>query len=443
MPSQQSDSVAQGRRKRSRRGLQEEAQEEISDDPVQTESEEEIDDAAPLPTDDSSAALDSATLNGLDELRSHTSRFNFRSYPIKVFEMYQWYYTDTAKPSQLRIPEHYYQRDMTAGWGEERASKYLQTVFAGQAGTPFILNILRKDARVVDGGHRLNALLGFKKNEVGMKVGSKVVYFKQLSEDDQAHFDDQNLTILEYKGIPLKDEIDIYIMLNSGLPFSHGEKLAAMQQVNDIIRVSARLLKLDGVDDLLGSFCRILGKDTAGKHAGRKNELLVATFCAYTLHFRKARAAPVLASMQETFVHTVCELGANHDPAPAPAAGPAPQAPAPGPVAADTAAAGAVADLMHKALVLFNSLAAAAPALPGLRTDFRRMLVCMVAAAEIADPDPDRFAAFLRAAVQPGRGSGLGLRRLLTSAATLDAAAVGRIAAGYAALRAAQAAADG
>ena len=358
--------------------------------------------------------------------------------------MYQWYYTDTAKNSQLTVPENYYQRDMTSGWNDESSAQYLKTVFAGQAPTPFVVNIKRKEARVVDGGHRLNALLRFKRNEIGMQVGSKRVLFNQLPETDQEHFDAQSLQILEFKNIPISDEIGVYIKLNSGLPFSFGEKLAAMVSINDVVKVGSLLINgrhrpaLPSFDTLSS----ILRKESSGKGCGRRNELMVSTFLAYNLHFRRALSrslhgpdASFFTSLGERFVQAVCGLN-----------GCAAVAVPHGQV---DAVCDEIAGLVGRVAALYAHVTSGddvgARARTG-QTAFRRLVVCMAAVTDIPDLDPDLFKRLLETVPagrdRAGRRS-QAVRRLLTSPVALNSASIARIAEAYEALRLAAATAAG
>ncbi len=257
------------------------------------------------------APLSPSVLEELTNLTSNKQRFNVRGYPMKVHDVDKWFYTNTFKPSKLIVPEHYYQRDKSSGWTSDQKGKYIRTVFAGQAATPFVINIKRTEARVIDGGHRIHTLLEFKKNQVYMLVGDQRVYYRQLNEGEKEHFDDQDLQMLEYKQLPLKDEINQYIMLNSGLPFSLGEKLASVHQVNNIVKTAYRLIhfKADRTMVIVNQMCSVLKRDSA-THKGRKNELLIATFCAYNLFFRlkslmaqpRDDAKPMFTTIAEQFV---------------------------------------------------------------------------------------------------------------------------------------------
>jgi hypothetical protein len=291
-----------------------------------------------------------------------------------------------------------------------------------------VINKLRQDARVVDGGHRLNALLQFKKSEVGMKVGSKYVLWSELDAFDQEHFNDQNLVVQEYKNVIIKDEVDIYIMLNSGMPFSPGEKLASMQHVNDLVKVSAQLVRHSPA--LMQAICKEMALPTSGKDEGRKNELLAACFCAYNVHYRKNAApggcrVPMAVSMKEQFVQAVrdlkdndrlCRLQKNK-----------------------TAVEQAVLQLealLSRALELYISVTnlddgcSSRKRING-QTPFRRMVMCLLAVSEIRDLDSESFRAFVEAEAKPELRAHVAVSRLLTHGKHLDAGSIERIVQAY------------
>jgi hypothetical protein len=372
--------------------------------------------------------LGEETMDELNKLRSSTRRFDLQLKAISVHQMEQWYHTNLVMGTKLTVPEHYYQRNAASGWSHDQKAEYLRTVFAGQAGTPFVINKLRQDARVVDGGHRLNALLQFKKNEVGMKVGSKLVRWRELDSFDQEHFNDQNLVVQEYKNVIIKDEVDIYIMLNSGMPFSPGEKLAAMQHINDLVKVSAELVRHS--PKLMQSICKEMALPTSGKDQGRKNELLAACFCAYNVHYRKNAApgrgrVPMAVSMKEQFVQAVCDLKDNDRLCKL--------------QKNKTAIEQAVLQLealVARVLELYNSVAnlddgcSSRKRIHG-QTPFRRMVMCLLAVSEIEDLDSESFRAFVEAEPKHESRARARVRRLLTHSKHLDADSIDRIVLAY------------
>ena len=90
---------------------------------------------------------------------------------MEVTTLQQWYYTNTARTTQL-VYDIRYQRNQNVGWDPEKKSQFLKTVMAGQSATPFVVNILRSQARLMDGGHRLQTILTFFKNEIPMDIGT-------------------------------------------------------------------------------------------------------------------------------------------------------------------------------------------------------------------------------------------------------------------------------
>ena len=368
--------------------------------------------------------MDERCLDELDKLRSHSARYKVRMFQVKAAAMLPWACTDLTRPdgaagqnSKLEVPENYYQRNSKEGWTEAQKSKYLTTVFAGQAATPFVVNLKRKHARVIDGGHRLDALISFYRNEVGMEVGAKRVLYQQLPADDREHFDDQTLQVLEYKNIPLKDEINVYMLLNSALPFSVGEKLAANRGINRLVLAAVQLLKHPQAKPLLDEARDAL----LGEPVRRKNDVVVACLCAYNLHFRDA-ASPFAASMREEFCEAVCRNKAfilDQE-----ALDDAPLRPS------DAGAVDDIAGRLRSALALYRAATGddgkkAAFDRTG-QTQFRRMLVCLMAAAEMPHAEPARFRTFLES--KAGAADAL---RALRDKSQLDPPAVAAIRAAY------------
>ena len=122
---------------------------------------------------------DERTLDALTELTCHSSRFDVDTIKLEVIQVLQWHLSNTSKSSRLNF-DTYYQRDQTAGWTEEQESQYIKSVMAGRASTPFVANTKRASARLMDGGHRLQALLKFYKNELPIKIGDQKVFYKQV-----------------------------------------------------------------------------------------------------------------------------------------------------------------------------------------------------------------------------------------------------------------------
>jgi hypothetical protein len=92
--------------------------------------------------------LDQQQLAELTDLTSHTARFEFETTKMEVAGLLQWHYTDTARTSKL-VYDTKYQRNQNAGWDPEKKSQFLKTVMAGQAATPFVVNVRRKEARLL------------------------------------------------------------------------------------------------------------------------------------------------------------------------------------------------------------------------------------------------------------------------------------------------------
>ena len=114
--------------------------------------------------------------------QSHGLRYHYAFRSLKVQELKTWFFTDLLG-SRLMIPTAYYQREFSRGWDKQQQSDYIQTVLAGQAPIPIVVNVMNSQARIIDGGHRIYALDMFWKNAVGMDSigdGSTTVYYDQV-----------------------------------------------------------------------------------------------------------------------------------------------------------------------------------------------------------------------------------------------------------------------
>ena len=398
---------------------------------------------------------DKATLDALDNLTHHATRFNVETTKMDVCTLIQWHLTNLVRPSQL-VFAHYYQRERDAGWTEDQESQYLRTVLAGQASTPFVINIKRAEARLMDGGHRLHALVRFWNNEVPMKVGQALVYFKQLPPEDQEVFKTRKLQVTEFKLLPLKDEVEIYLRFNSGLPFSLGERLYATRHINPVTKLADKIVQTADID-MIRTFCKIMGKDCTGKGHGRKHELLVQVFLVYHLYFRKS-GEPIIPAMAETFVDAICKFNKENEDL------------AKGHFERDGKTLDECKDrallLLRRTLDLYTSVSnGPSPGTPPLppqtsinakakklagqtdcrrlvkQTDFRRLVICVLAVAEIPEQelDPERFSRFVQEALvahsQPEAGKDVvRLHHILTSNQNLRGHDIQRVVDAYLAL---------
>ena len=94
-------------------------------------------------------------------------------------EMMAWFNSNLLG-TKLVVPTNLYQRDKSKGWTKIQQQEYVRTVMEGQASTPFVVNIKRGTARVMDGAHRLEALDLFKKNKIGIPSCGVVIYHNQV-----------------------------------------------------------------------------------------------------------------------------------------------------------------------------------------------------------------------------------------------------------------------
>jgi hypothetical protein len=109
------------------------------------------------------------------------------------------------------------------GWPDAQQRDYILAVIRGEASHPFTIRTIKGTTRVIDGGHRLMALIGFIEDKIAVNIGGHDVYYRDLTADQKFYFDSISMPFIVYDNITGKAEIDIYIQLNSGLPFSVGK----------------------------------------------------------------------------------------------------------------------------------------------------------------------------------------------------------------------------
>jgi len=270
------------------------------DDGDDTESENEDQD------DRKTRPLSEELLEALTDLTSHSSRFDVETSKMEVMALLQWHLSDTSRSSKL-VYDKKYQRDQNVGWDSEKKSQYLKTVMAGQAATPFVANVCNGGrARLMDGGHRLQALVAFYKGEIPMQIKGCDVYYTQFTTEDKDHFHSRKLQVMEFRSLPFKDEVEFFIQLNSGLPLAPGERLHATTSCNPATKLADLVVRGTAAEDVK-TLSKILRKPSTGGEEGRKNELLVMTFFVFTMIFRK-RDDPVKLTIADTFLQDVCKL---------------------------------------------------------------------------------------------------------------------------------------
>ena len=89
-------------------------------------------------------------------------------------------YRSNALGTKMVVPTNLYQRGPGKGWDTKQQQDYVSSVFEGRAATPFVLNLVKSTARVMDGGHRLEALDAFKKGKFGLRSGGSDYYWDQV-----------------------------------------------------------------------------------------------------------------------------------------------------------------------------------------------------------------------------------------------------------------------
>jgi hypothetical protein len=258
--------------------------------------------------DDRKAPItDERVLAALMELTSHSSRFNVETTKMEVMSVLQWFFTDTARLSRL-VFETKYQRNQNVGWDSEKKSQYLASVMADQAAAPIVVNIVRVEARLMDGGHRLQTLVEFYKGEIPMAVKGHEVYIGQLPETDKQHFYSRKLQVMEFKNLPFKDEVDYYIKLNSALPLSWGERFYSTTSCNPVTKIADLVSKEHMAEDDVKTLCKMLGSSRSLQaEAGRKSDLLAVTVFVFHVFFRD-RGDPVILKIADNFMQEVFKL---------------------------------------------------------------------------------------------------------------------------------------
>lgn len=253
------------------------------------------------------APLTKEQLEEITLLKSHTARFEFETIKMPVDTLLLWHQTNLLDTKLVFDTK--YQRNQNAGWDSEKESQYLASIMAGQAATPFVANKVRKQARLMDGGHRLQAIVKFRKDEIPMAVKGSEVYYSQMPEEDQQHFISRKLQVMEFNDLPFKDEVDYYIKLNSGLPLSFGERLHSTTSCNPVTKVADLIVKEPLAEESVQTLCRMLGKTRSleSEDKGRKNELLALTFFVFNMYFR-TRQDTVNFTIGDTFLQDVCKL---------------------------------------------------------------------------------------------------------------------------------------
>ena len=250
---------------------------------------------------------DERVLAALMELTSHSSRFHVETTKMEVMSVLQWFFTDTARSSRL-VFETKYQRNQNVGWDSEKKSQYLASVMADQAAAPIVVNIVRVEARLMDGGHRLQTLVEFYKGEIPMAVKGHEVYIGQLPETDRQHFYSRKLQVMEFKNLPFKDEVDYYIKLNSALPLSWGERFYSTTSCNPVTKIADLVVKEHTTEDDVKTLCKMLGSSRSLQaEAGRKSELLAVTVFVFNVFFRD-RGDPVILTIADNFMQEVFKL---------------------------------------------------------------------------------------------------------------------------------------
>ena len=114
------------------------------------------------------------------------------------------------------------------------------------------------------------------------------------------HFDQQYLQLQEFKSLPLREETEQFLKLNSGLSLSHGEQLFPMNLINPIVYVANKVTKKSDTfappQQEIEELCRIGGLPCTGKDMGRQNEIVMLAHLFFNVVFRRPGAALSSAS---------------------------------------------------------------------------------------------------------------------------------------------------
>lgn len=291
---------------------------------------------------------------------------------MEVKSLLQWHLSPHQRSTRLRFAS--YQRDHTVGWNDAQKSQYIFSIYCGRASVPFVANTVKAHARLIDGGHRLDAIVGFIQGEIAMNICGEPVYYSQLPPKRKFHFDSMQLWVMEYQGLSLKNEVEIYMQLNSGLTFTAGERLHATRRFNPITRLADAMIE-DAQNDTLhpiNQLCAVR-MDCGGKHRGRKNELLIMSYIMHQCIYRMT-GDEIQTALTEAFIEAVCDW--NKDSAKA---------------MKDFLLRGGktldqkkeeVMSILRGILELYNALSAVT--ISG-QTDWRRLVICVLAVAEKLD----------------------------------------------------------
>ena len=311
----------------------------------------------------------------LTDLTSHSKRFDVETTKMTVQALLQWHYTPTSQSSQL-VYDKKYQREHNFGWDSEKKAQYLRTVMAGQAATPFVANEIRKQARLMDGGHRLDTIAEFYKGHIAMDIKGYKVYFPQLTQFDQDYFLSRKLQVMTFSNLPFKDEVEFFMQLNSGLPLSAGERLFATTSCNPATKLADLVCKEESMSEHIKKLCTVFRKGTTGCEAGRKNELLSLAFFVVVMIFPKDDNS-VNLTMADAFLQDVCKLNQaaewndsrKHD----------------GKTLVELKEK--VQELLPKVLDIYNAVKRPACPSHACHSTFRCMVCCMLAVRELAQDE--------------------------------------------------------
>lgn len=98
---------------------------------------------------------------------------------MKVVELTTWT-SSNLLGTRLCVPTNLYQREFSKGWDVKQMQEYVIKVFEGRGCTPFVVNVLRSTARVMDGAHRLEAIDRFKRDKFGIPIRGSIYLWSKV-----------------------------------------------------------------------------------------------------------------------------------------------------------------------------------------------------------------------------------------------------------------------
>ena len=157
---------------------------------------------------------------------------------VSIYSIYE----RMTKDHTLVLPK--LQRD-PGTWDESKQIAYIESIIKNMTPTPIIQNTVNESRfhqydemktfdgsdlvvrysynRVIDGGHRLTAILDYFTNK--FKVHD--VYYKELSDKNKTVFQERKMTFHTFRDLNLDEEAHLFDQINQNKPLSTGERFNA------------------------------------------------------------------------------------------------------------------------------------------------------------------------------------------------------------------------